>query len=132
MSKAGSELAGFEHNHAPVSGGIVALHLLVGALGAWNLYGAVAYFVKCWTSLNAQGIGHLYFIVASLATSWWLVLTAYFCFAGNGFLYGYQGKGVLWWKGVAAAGVGAAISVIVPPLMQTLWITAVVFIRSLF
>jgi hypothetical protein len=132
MSKQVSEMAGLGHNTSPVSGGIVALHLLVGALGVWNLYGAVAYFAECWASLHEQGIGHLYFIVASLVTSWWLVLTAYLCFAGNGFLYGYQGKGPLWWKGVAAAGGGAAISVIVPPLMQTLWIMVVVFVRSLF
>ena len=108
---------------------ITSSHVLLGILGIYNLFFRVSYFVNAWKSLHAQGVGHLYFIIMTLATSWWLIAVVSMCFMGNFFMPKPGDK--IGFKGFIMPLLGAALSIVLPPFMVSGWFIAIVWFRSL-
>ena len=108
---------------------IVLNHVILGILGIYNLFFRGSYFVNAWKSLHAQGVGHLYFIIMTLATSWWLIGVVIMCFMGNFCMPKPDDK--IGFKGFIMPLLGAALSIVLPPFMLSGWFIAIVWFRSL-
>lgn len=65
---------------------IIAVHLIFGLWGVFNLIGNAAYFVQVWMSLHQQGMPHQYLAVMAFLGSWWLMVGCVACFMANIFL----------------------------------------------
>ena len=108
---------------------ITSSHVLLGILGVYNLFFRGSYFINAWRSLHAQGVGHLYFIIMTLATSWWLLAVFILCFMGNFLLPKSDDK--IGFKGFIMPLFGAALSIVFPPFMLSGWFIVIVWFRSL-
>jgi len=108
---------------------IVLFHVILGILGIYNLFFRGSYFVDAWKSLHAQGVGHLYFIIMTLATSWCLIAVVSMCFMGNFFMPKSDDK--IGFKGFIMPLLGAGLSIVLPPFMLSGWFIAIVWFRSL-
>ena len=108
---------------------IGVFHVLLSILGLYNLFFRGSYFLDAWKSLHAQGIGHLYFIIAAFVSSWWLIAAGILCFMGNILMPNSDDK--IGFKSFIMPLVGAATSLVLPSLMLTGWFIVIVWIRSL-
>jgi len=103
------------------------LHTPLALLGIYNAYKFFDYYVVVWRSLHSQGMGHVYLGIVTFMGSWWLSFALMLCFAGNLFIR----EGGSWLKVFSNAVLGAGVSFVVPPLMESGFFIAVTWVRDL-
>ena len=105
-----------------------SLHLPLFALGVYNCYQFIAYFVVVWRSLHSQGITHAYLMVMAFIASMWIVVGGAMCFAGNIAIRNLENNSVIMTIGLAVF--GAVGSLVGPALIEQGYFLFIVWIHT--
>jgi hypothetical protein len=94
-----------------------------------NLAIAAVYFIRSWSVLHSQGVGHLYLAIASSLGFWWLIWVGILCFGGIvAFASPHSGAGI---RRIAFTAIGVTVGYYAPQYLIGLFFFVAVWFRSL-